>query len=54
MCLITFAWRPQHARPLIVVANRDEFYARPTAPLANGRMHLVSTQAEISKRGEPG
>lgn len=34
MCLITFAWRPQHARPLIVVANRDEFYARPTAPLA--------------------
>ena len=34
MCLIVFAWRPDHAQPLIVAANRDEFYARPTQPLA--------------------
>lgn len=34
MCLITFAWRPDHDRPLIVAANRDEFYARPTAAAA--------------------
>lgn len=34
MCLIAFAWRPDHATPLIVAANRDEFYARPTRPLA--------------------
>jgi len=34
MCLIVFAWRPGHDRPLIVAANRDEFYARPTLPLA--------------------
>ncbi|WP_030140532.1 NRDE family protein [Pseudomonas fluorescens] len=34
MCLIVFAWRPGHAQPLIVAANRDEFYARPTLPLA--------------------
>jgi uncharacterized protein with NRDE domain len=34
MCLIVFAWRPGHAQPLIVAANRDEFYARPTSPLA--------------------
>lgn len=34
MCLIVFAWRPDHATPLIVAANRDEFYARPTLPLA--------------------
>ncbi|RON56551.1 NRDE family protein [Pseudomonas frederiksbergensis] len=33
MCLIVFAWRPGHAQPLIVAANRDEFYARPTQPL---------------------
>jgi uncharacterized protein with NRDE domain len=33
MCLIVFAWRPSHAQPLIVAANRDEFYARPTQPL---------------------
>ncbi|WP_369989139.1 NRDE family protein [Pseudomonas xanthosomatis] len=34
MCLIVFAWRPGAARPLIVAANRDEFYARPTQALA--------------------
>lgn len=33
MCLIVFAWRPAHPQPMIVVANRDEFYARPTQPL---------------------
>ena len=34
MCLIVFAWRPGHSHPLIVAANRDEFYARPSLPLA--------------------
>lgn len=34
MCLIVFAWRPSHPQPLIVAANRDEFYARPTLALA--------------------
>ena len=34
MCLIVFAWRPSHPQPLILAANRDEFYARPTLPLA--------------------
>lgn len=34
MCLIVFAWRPGHALPLLVTANRDEFYARPAAALA--------------------
>jgi uncharacterized protein with NRDE domain len=33
MCLIVFAWRPDHPHPLIVAANRDEFYQRPTLPL---------------------
>ncbi|RJX76236.1 NRDE family protein [Pseudomonas sp. LS-2] len=33
MCLIVFAWRPDHSQPLILAANRDEFYARPTLPL---------------------
>lgn len=35
MCLIVFAWRPAYRQPLIVAANRDEFYARPTLPLAH-------------------
>lgn len=35
MCLILFAWRPGHALPLVVAANRDEFHARPSLPLAH-------------------
>ena len=34
MCLIVFAWKVQKNFPLILVANRDEFYDRPTAPAA--------------------
>ena len=34
MCLITFAWNPTPKLRLLVVANRDEFHARPSAPLA--------------------
>ncbi|MDG1581241.1 NRDE family protein [Pseudomonas sp. GOM6] len=33
MCLIVFAWRPDHALPLVLAANRDEFYARSSLPL---------------------
>lgn len=32
MCLITFAWQCHKEYPLIVLANRDEFYKRPTQP----------------------
>jgi len=32
MCLIVFAYKTHPDFPLIVVANRDEFYARPTRP----------------------
>ena len=31
MCLIAFAWHAHAEYPLIVAANRDEFFARPTA-----------------------
>lgn len=34
MCLITLAWNPTPQLRLLVVANRDEFHARPSAPLA--------------------
>ncbi len=30
MCLIVFAWRQRADYPLVVAANRDEFYDRPT------------------------
>ena len=29
MCLITFHWQPNSQTPLTLVANRDEFHARP-------------------------
>jgi len=32
MCLVLIAWRVHPRYPLIVAANRDEFYARPTLP----------------------
>ncbi|MBN2398297.1 MAG: NRDE family protein [Deltaproteobacteria bacterium] len=32
MCLILFSYRHHPAYPLVLAANRDEFYERPTAP----------------------
>lgn len=34
MCLILVAWRMREDYPLVVAANRDEYYARPTAVAA--------------------
>ena len=34
MCLIVVGWRVHAEYPLVVAANRDEFYARPTAAAA--------------------
>jgi len=33
MCLIAWNWQPGRATPLLLLANRDEFYARPALPL---------------------
>src|SRR6266700_1366731 len=32
MCLIVFAWRTHPRHRLILAANRDEYFGRPTAP----------------------
>lgn len=32
MCLILVAWQVHPEYPLVIAANRDEFFARPTAP----------------------
>lgn len=33
MCLLAWNWQPGSATPLLLLGNRDEFYARPTEPL---------------------
>lgn len=33
MCLIALSWQPDKSHPLILIANRDEQHARPTAAL---------------------
>ncbi|SHI23057.1 NRDE family protein [Ferrimonas marina] len=32
MCLTAFRWQPDSPIPLLLLANRDEFYQRPTEP----------------------
>lgn len=63
MCLVLFAYQPDSLRPLVVAANRDEFYARPaqsahywdtgdTAHLLAGRdMSAGGTWLGVSTRG---
>ncbi|HTY98714.1 MAG TPA: NRDE family protein [Rhodocyclaceae bacterium] len=34
MCIILVAWRTHRTYPLVVAANRDEFFSRPTAAAA--------------------
>ena len=34
MCLVTFAWTVRPGLPLVLAANRDEFFRRPTARAA--------------------
>lgn len=34
MCLIVFAWKLMPGMPLMVAANRDEYYCRPASPAA--------------------
>jgi len=33
MCLIAWNWQPKSETALLLLSNRDEFYARPTLPL---------------------
>lgn len=52
MCLIAWNWQPSSATPLLLLANRDEFYARPALPLhwwdpaANGAQILAGKDVQ--------
>lgn len=62
MCLIAWHWQPAHATtPLLLLANRDEFYARPTsalhwwpdAPVLAGRDEQAGgTWLGVNRRGQ--
>ncbi len=61
MCLILFAYRAHKTYKLIVAANRDEFYNRPTAPvhfweddshiLAGRDLYKMGTWMGVTKAG---
>ncbi|VVD82846.1 NRDE family protein [Pandoraea capi] len=42
MCLIVFSWQPDAATPLVLLANRDEFFERPAEP-----MHWWSDRPDV-------
>ncbi|ANI21733.1 hypothetical protein AB870_00715 [Pandoraea faecigallinarum] len=42
MCLIVFSWQPDSATPMVLLANRDEFFERPAEP-----MHWWSDRPDV-------
>ena len=51
MCLIAFNWQPQAPVPLIIAANRDEFYARPTQALHRWADHPIVAGKDLQANG---
>lgn len=51
MCLIAWNWQPGSATPLLLLGNRDELYARPTAPLNLWPEHPVLAGRDIQAGG---
>lgn len=51
MCLITVNWQPESNTPLVIAANRDEFYARPTLHLHHWPDHATLAGKDIQAGG---
>lgn len=52
MCLITFAYQQHPEYPLILVANRDEFYGRPTQDMDYWQDHSdVLAGVDLEQKG---
>lgn len=51
MCLIALNWRPNAPSPLIIAANRDEFYARPTQALHCWGDHTIVAGRDLQAGG---
>lgn len=56
MCLILFAWNSHPDYSLVVAANRDEFYARPTHPISYWKdvPHILGSRDAADVLGIPG
>ena len=56
MCLILFAWKSHPDYPLVVAANRDEFYERNTEPLGwwPDHPHVLAGKDRADVLGSPG
>jgi len=51
MCLIVFSWKKHPEYPLVVAANRDEFYQRPTSLLSPWENSPVIAGRDIQEGG---
>ena len=56
MCVVALAWQVHANWPLILIGNRDEYHARPAAPLAawddgNARLLTNRPQSQILTLG---
>lgn len=51
MCLIAISWQPQAPVPLIIAANRDEFYARPTQALHRWADQAIVAGKDLQANG---
>lgn len=51
MCLILFSWQSDPERPLIIAANRDEFYHRESARLASWPNSSITAGRDLQAGG---
>ena len=51
MCLVAWNWQPQSETPLLLIGNRDEFYARPTRSLHWWPNHRVLAGKDLQAGG---
>lgn len=51
MCLITLAYRQSTQWPLLLVANRDEFYQRPTLPVHHWQDKPILAGRDLTQGG---
>ena len=51
MCLIAWNWQPGSATPLLLVANRDEFYARPAQAMHWWDCHNILAGRDLQAGG---